>query len=136
MHWRKSISTAGPSEASPHTTVLAQVSPFTIKGYCYEEGEDTIAQTFVESGQASSYLRIYEEPEYLSLGSTARPLTLEEATGVTAGHEADFEGGPEGTFSARSHDGAVAIDGAADQGVWLNGSGGEASYFSGDLVSD
>lgn len=135
VHWRKTINTAGASEAAATTVVLAEATPFTITGHCYEEGEQTVAQTYISSSQSSSYLRIYEEAEYLPLGA-ARALTLEEAKGLTSGHETDFEGGPEGSFSTMSHDGKAALDGAANQGVWLKGPTGPACSFSGYLVRE
>jgi Collagen triple helix repeat (20 copies) len=135
LHWRKTINTAGASVASANTVVLAEAVPFTITGHCYENGEQTVAQTYISSTQSSSYLRIYEEPEYQPLGA-AQVLVPEDAKGLTTGHETDFEGGPEGSFSAMAHDGKTALDGAADQGVWLRGPTGPACSFSGYSVRD
>ena len=135
LHWRKTINTAGASEAGANTVVLAEAVPFTVTGHCYENGEQTVAQTYISSSQSSSYLRIYEEPEYQPLGA-ARALIPEDAKGLTTGHETDFEGGPEGSFSTMSHDGKAALDGAADEGVWLKGPTGPACSFSGYLVRD
>ncbi len=47
-----------------------------------------------------------------------------------------FSGGAQGTFSATAHDGSVALDGTADQGVWLQGEIGPACSFSGYTIVD
>ena len=63
LHWRKTINTAGASEAGANTVVLGAAAPFTVTGHCYENGEQTVAQTYISSSSSSSPdLRIYEEP--------------------------------------------------------------------------
>jgi Collagen triple helix repeat (20 copies) len=133
LHWRVAVATAG-TEASPAKVTLREQGPFKLVGHCYEDStEDTIAQTFISSTQANSHLRIYEE-EAVPLGSSEQPLVPEEAEAEKP--EANLQGGPEGTFTAISKDGETAIDGVADQGVWLQGGSGPACTFSGHFARD
>ncbi|MGH2864040.1 MAG: hypothetical protein ACRDJX_02195 [Solirubrobacteraceae bacterium] len=132
--WRKTIQEPGSSEGHAHTVTLAEVPPFTITGHCYEEEGETVAQTYISSSQEDSYLRIYEEDEYESLGEEAQELVWAEARAEPT--EPDFEGGPEGGFSASAANGLVALDGTADEGVWLEGEAGQACSFSGELTSE
>lgn len=133
--WRKTIKTAGASEAEAATVVLAEVPPLTISGHCYEEHGATIAQTYIASTEAESYLRISQEDRTLTL-TGERPLTGKAAEGISVDNEAVLAGGPEGFFSATAHDGSVALDGTAEEGVWLQGELGPACSFSGYAMID
>jgi len=133
--WRKTIKTAGASEAEAATVVLAEVPPLTISGHCYEEHGATIAQTYIASTETESFLRIAKEAKTLTFAGE-RPLTVQAAEGITVDNEAALAGGPEGSFSATAHDGSVALDGTADQGVWLQGEIGPACSFSGYAIVD
>jgi hypothetical protein len=115
--------------------VLAEVPPLTISGHCYEEHGATIAQTYIASTETESFLRIAKEAKTLTFAAE-RPLTVQAAEGITVDNEAALAGGPEGSFSATAHDGSVALDGTADQGVWLQGEIGPACSFSGYAIID
>ncbi len=133
--WRKTIKTAGASEGEATTVVLAEVPPLTISGRCYEEHGATIAQTYIASTETESFLRVAKEAKTL-IFTGERPLTEDAAEGITVDNEAVLAGGPEGSFSATAHDGSVALDGTADQGVWLQGEIGPACSFSGYSIID
>jgi len=129
-HWRRTLNVAGVDAAHATSVVLVEVAPFTITGRCYEEDEETIAQTYIGSSQPGSYLRVYEQWATSTINGET-PLVPEPAEGITSEHEAVLEGGPEGTFTAASHDGGVSLEGSVDQGVWLSGEEGPACSFSG-----
>ncbi len=131
--WRRTVKTAGLTKASATTVTLLEAPPFTIIGHCYEEGAETLAQTYIASTQLESYLRLFEVEAGVRFG-IERPLTPEPAQSETATHEAALAGGPDGSFAATSREGTVALDGVAGEGVWLQGENGPACSFSGYAV--
>jgi Collagen triple helix repeat (20 copies) len=134
-NWNKTVAKAAKSkaEAEANPLTLEEKAPFKITGRCYEEEGEAHAETFISSSEANSQLHVYEE-DSISLGSTPVKLIPEEAEAEKP--EAAFQGGPEGDFSAASHNGKVNIDGMADQGVWLQGGSGPACTFSGYVVEE
>ncbi|MHB8532780.1 MAG: hypothetical protein ACYDC2_08670 [Solirubrobacteraceae bacterium] len=135
-HWRTTIATAGASKAEPARVTLAEAPPFKLVGHCFLEGADTVAATYLEvtSGSAS-VAEPNAEGELLEAGEAHElQIATAPATSVTAEHEAAFTGPGEGLFSAESSSGSASIDGAANQGVFLEGKANPACYFSGFLV--
>jgi hypothetical protein len=133
-HWRKTINVAGATKASAASIVLLEAAPFTISGRCWEEEGETLAQTDISTTQPDSFLHAYEELAEEFSGEEV--LVPEAAESISSAHKPVLTGGPEGGFSATSADGTVALDGMADQGVWLQGGEGPACSFYGYAVAE
>jgi hypothetical protein len=134
--WRATVATAAVSEAAATPVALATVGPFTVTGKCFAATTNTEAATYVSSSEAGAYGDSYE-------GTLSTPLPVGEeeelgppASGVTAEHKPSFRGPGDGSWALESANGSVAVDGFANQGVWLQGAGGPACSFSGYLVQE
>jgi hypothetical protein len=134
--WRATVATAAVSEAAATPVALATVGPFTVTGKCFAATTNTEAATYVSSSEAGAFGDSYE-------GTLSAPLPVGEeeelgppASGVTAEHKPSFRGPGDGSWALESANGSVAVDGFANQGVWLQGAGGPACSFSGYLVQE
>jgi hypothetical protein len=135
-HWRTSVEKAGKTAATAEKVTLVEVAPFKLVGHCYEgtTGE-TIAATYIATSEEGAFAAESEEGEQLPLTVAAeQPVSAEAAEGITEGHESNFRGPIGGLFSAESKTGSVALDGAANEGVFLQDKAKPACYFSGFLV--
>jgi hypothetical protein len=131
--WRKTIATPGKTKAAATKVTLAVIGPFTISGHCYEIAEETIAETYISSSEAGAVAAEPEEGEQIALPvSTEVSITPEPAEGEPG--EAHFKGPNGGLFSAETKSGSLALDGASNEGVYLNGTATPACYFSGYAV--
>jgi hypothetical protein len=136
-HWRKTIAKAGKTKATTATVTLETVGPFTISGHCYEEEGSTIAATYISTSEAGSFAAESEEGEEVPLKVGEQALiSTEPAEGETEETEAKFKGPYGGLFAAESKGGTFALDGAANEGVFLGGTAEPACYFSGFVVSE
>ncbi|HEX4466683.1 MAG TPA: hypothetical protein VH025_05810 [Solirubrobacteraceae bacterium] len=136
-HWRKTIAKAGKTEGTATSVTLETVAPFTITGRCWEEGEETIAGTFISTTEAGSVIAESEEGEQVEIKPGEFVLVSTELPeSETEEHENVFKGPNGGLFSAESKTGAVALDAAANEGVFLGGKAEPACYFSGFAVSE
>jgi hypothetical protein len=140
-HWRKTIAKAsGETAATAAQTTLLEVAPFKLTGRCWKgtTGE-TLAATYIETSEEGSFAAQSEEGEQLALKAGAPGLSLspEPAEGELgeAGEE-QFKGPYSGLFSAASKTGTVALDGAANEGVFIQGTKEPACSFSGFVVLD
>ncbi len=135
-HWKKTIEKPGESKTSPATVVLEKVGPFTLSGRCYLEGSNTVAETYIglSSGEEGFASESNEDTGEALKGPEEKPVTSEHAVGETSEHEAEFIGPDEGLFSAETKSGSVALDGAANEGVYLEGKAKPACYFSGYVI--
>jgi hypothetical protein len=136
-HWRKTIAKAsGSSAATAASTVLYEQAPFTITGRCWSESPgEVLAATYIETSEEGAFAAQSEEGEPLPLTKAApQPLSPEPAEGELG--EPGFRGPYSGLFSAASKSGAVALDGAVNEGVFLQGTKEPACSFSGFVVSD
>jgi hypothetical protein len=136
-HWRKTIEKAGASKEAPETVTLETLGPFTIVGHCYVNGTSTVAATYIRTSEEGSVLAESEEGEQVELTTSKEALlSPEPAESETSEHEAAFKGPYGGLFSAESKTGAYALDGAVNEGVFLEGRAKPACYFSGYVVSE
>jgi hypothetical protein len=135
-HWRSTIEKAGKTAATAEKATLVEVAPFRLVGHCYEgEHGETIAATYIATSEEGAFAAESEEGEQLALTvATEQPVSKEVAEGDTESHESNFRGPYGGLFSAESKTATVALDGAANQGVFLQGKAKPACYFSGFLV--
>jgi hypothetical protein len=139
-HWRTTIAkAAGETALTGAQTTLFEAAPFKITGRCWKgtTGED-FAATYIETSEEGSFAAQSEEGEQLNLKvGTPLPLSPEPAEGTfgEAGEE-QFRGPNNGLFSAASKTGAVALDGAANEGVFIQGTKEPACSFSGFVVLD
>ena len=135
-HWRLTAE-AGASKTSPTLVTLVEASPFRLVGHCYSEDESTYAETFITSSQSGAFVTESSDGEGSQLKAGEEvPVGTEAAEGENEEHEAAFEGPEEGLFSAESKSGGVALDGAANNGVFLKGTLKPACFFSGYIVSE
>jgi hypothetical protein len=135
-HWRTTVEKAGKTAATAEKATLVEVPPFKLVGHCYEgvSGE-TIAATYIATTEEGAFAAESEEGEQIPLTVAAeQPVSAEVAEGSTETHEPNFRGPYGGLFAAESKTGSVALDGAANQGVFLQGKAKPACYFSGFLV--
>jgi hypothetical protein len=136
IRWRNTIAVAGKSEGEPETVVLATAGPFTVTGRCYESGVWTEAGTYIRTSEDGSYAQGFngmgKVPLNVEDGDV--PISDEKALGITAEHRADFKSANDGSWGAESPDGSLALNGFANQGVWLQGENGPACSFSGYLI--
>jgi hypothetical protein len=131
--WRKTVPTPGTTKAAATKVTLAVIGPFTISGHCYEFAEVTVAETYISSSQAGAVAAEPEEGEQIALPlATEVSITPEPAEGESG--EARFKGPNGGLFSAETKSGSLALDGASNEGVYLNGTATPACYFSGYAV--
>jgi hypothetical protein len=133
-HWRKTIAVAG-TKAAPATVLLLTLAPFKIVGRCWVEGGETVAGTYIASSEAGAFAAEPEEGEQIALPKESEvSITPEPAEGTP--EEPVFKGPNGGLFSAESKSGSVAIDGASNEGVFLNGESGPACFFSGYAINE
>ncbi len=140
-HWRKILEKPGVSKEKPEIVSLEKAGPFTITGHCYLETVSTVVHTV-----AATYIGLTEGEALVSESNTAegealtagqeKPVSTETAQNVTAEHEAAFSGPDEGLFAAETTTGSHALDGAANEGVFLEGKAKPACYFSGYVVAE
>ncbi len=138
LHWR-STSEAGPSKEEAVRTTLREEAPFKLVGHCWQVGTSTYAQTYLETGEAGSWAGTTEDDESAAFKAAGEEVALgEEAEGETEGTKVEESNliGSEGLFAAESKTGVVALDGAAKDGVFLEGKKKPACYFSGYFVSE
>lgn len=141
QHWR-TTSEAGASEANPTKVTLREEAPFKLVGHCWKEGTSTYAQTFIETSETGSWASRSDESTAGRLtegGEHEAELTEEVAEGEHEGttvQASNLIGPHEGLFAAESRTGAVALDGAVNDGVFLEGKVKPACYFSGYFISD
>lgn len=137
-HWRKTIEKAGASKTAPEKVTLETVAPFTIVGRCYvNANEETVAETDIESSEEGAVAASSEEGEELALKVGEEvSISPEPAESANEEHEAVFKGPYGGLFSAESKTGGVALDGAANEGVFLGDKAKPACSFSGYVVSE
>jgi hypothetical protein len=135
-HWRTTIEKAGKTVATAEKATLVEVPPFKLVGHCYEDTlGKTVAATYIATTEEGAFAAESEEGEQLALTVAAeQPVSTEVAEGDTESHEANFRGPYGGLFSAESKTATVALDGAANEGVFLQGKAKPACYFSGFLV--
>jgi hypothetical protein len=129
------------SEASPKKVTLKEVAPFRLVGRCYKGANgNTVAATYILSVEAGTFASESNESEATELtAGVERPVTDEVAEGESEGttvEESKLRGPDEGLFSAQSAKAKVALDGAANEGVFLEGKVKPACYFSGYVVSE
>lgn len=137
-HWRKTIEKAGASKTAPEKVTLEAIAPFTIVGRCYINGtEETVAETDIETSEEGAVAAETEEGEQISLKAGEEvSISPEPAESGNEEHLAAFKGPDGGLFSAESKTGAVALDGAVNEGVFVGGKAKPACYFSGYVVSE
>ncbi len=135
-HWRTTIATAGAGIAEPARVTLVEAPPFKLVGHCWIEGTKTVASTYLQvtSGTAT-VAEPNAEGELVEAGEAHElQIVTAPATSLSAEHETAFTGPGEGLFSAEASSGSASIDGAANQGVFLEGKAKPACFFSGFLV--
>jgi collagen triple helix repeat protein len=134
--WRTTVQTAGKSEAEPEFIVLVKEGPFTVTGHCWKSGEVTDAATYISTSENGVYVEGSggRGKVPLNVAEGAVPISEEVAEGTTKEHEPSFFGPSDGSWAAESANGSVALNGFANQGVWLQGAKGPACSFSGFLV--
>jgi Collagen triple helix repeat (20 copies) len=134
-HWNKTLAKAGASITEATIVELEKVGPFKVTGHCYVSGTNTVAATYVGVTTGTAFVSESNEAEGTELtAGEETPATSETAVNVTAEHEAAFSGPSEGLFGAASTDGVHAIDGAANDAVFLKGTKEPACSFSGFVV--
>lgn len=132
---------AGASEAAARKLTLQEAPPFRLVGRCYKNASgDTVAATYILSTEAGTFASESNESEATELSKEVEhPVTSEVAEGESEGttvEEPQLRGPDEGLFSAQSAKAKVALDGAANDGVFLEGKTKPACYFSGYVVSE
>jgi collagen triple helix repeat protein len=134
--WRKTVQTAGKTEAEPETVELMKAGPFTVTGHCYKSAEFTDAATYISTSEDGTYVEGSGERGKIPLNVVdgAVPISEEVPEGTTKGHEAAFFGPSDGSWAAEAANGSMSLNGFANQGVWLQGGSGPACSFSGFLV--
>lgn len=133
IRWRTTIDAPGKSAKEPETVELATAGPFTITGHCFTSGLYTRAATYIRTSENGSYAAgAYEEKSPLNVADGDVQMSG-SAEGKTAEHEPQFES-HEASWGAEAPNGSMALDGFANQGVWIQGASGPACSFSGFLV--
>jgi hypothetical protein len=131
--WRRTIATAGKGKAKATTLSLLKAGPFEVQAKCWEEEGETVAETDLVSTEAGSVAAESEEGEQIPLApNTPVSVSPEPAEGEPT--TPVFKGPYGGLFSAQTKTGALALDGAPNEGVYLNGESGPACFFSGYAV--
>jgi hypothetical protein len=137
VSWNTTIATAGADFADANTVTLATVGPFTLKGYCYDSGPSTKAETYISTSQDNSYMSDFWQSDQIPFNASAGFVEIGLSMGgETATHAFGFTGPFEGSTAAVSGDGATAINILTNVGVWMQGANGPACSFSGFLVKD
>jgi hypothetical protein len=137
VSWNTTIATAGADFAHANTVTLATVGPFTLKGYCYDRGPSTTAETYISTTQDNSYMSDFWQSDQIPFNASQGFVEI----GLSMGGETDihafgFTGPFEGSTAAVSGDGATAINILTNVGVWMQGANGPACSFLGFLVKD
>ncbi len=127
------------SEASPKKVTLKEVAPFRLVGRCYKGANgNTVAATYILSVEAGAFASESNESEATELtAGVEHPVAGEVAEGESEGttvEESQLRGPDEGLFSAQSAKAKVVLDGAVNEGVFLEGKTKPACYFSGYVV--
>jgi hypothetical protein len=129
-------SEAGASAAAPVKTTLLEAAPFKVVGHCFKKEGNTVALTFLTLTAGTGFVSESNEAEGSEIKALEeKPLTSEAAEETTAEPEAVYIGPSEGLFSAYVPSGEHSIDGAANDGVFLEGKAKPACYFSGFAVA-
>ena len=130
-------SEAGASPTEPVKTTLLEAPPFRIVGRCFKETTNTVALTYLTLTTGAGLVSNSNEAEGSAVkAGEEMPLTAERAIESTAEHEALYVGPSEGLFSAVSTSGEHSIDGAVNDGVFLEEKAKPACYFSGYFISE
>jgi hypothetical protein len=131
------VATAGADFASANTVTLATAGPFTVDGYCYENGTNTVAESYISTSQDNSAMNDYWQSSYVPFNTSDGFVVIgNSASGDTATNTMAWEGPYDGSTAAVSADGATAVNIFVGQGVWMQGATGPACSFSGFLVED
>ena len=136
--WRTTIASPGVSNVSPATVTLATAGPFTIIGECYISGSDTKSATFISTSQDGAAAQGYSSNNYVpfNISDGIVQISTDTASGTTATSTEDFSGPDDGTWAAENADGSLSLNGAGNQGVYMQGASGPACSFSGYLVTE
>jgi hypothetical protein len=134
--WNRTIKVAGESEAKPAKVVLAEVGNFTITGHCYLTATQTVADTYIETSEEGAvFAETGGEEEEIEKGEPV-VVGTGSASNTTSGHEHAFSGPVEGPFAAQSKTGSIALEGSANNGVFLGDKAEPACYFSGTVTEE
>ena len=134
--WNKMVTAAGASISTPKTVVLETIGPFTFTGHCYVSGEKTIAATYVETSEAGSvFAETGGTEEEIEKGEPI-PVGTGAAESLTSTHLAAFAGPSEGPFAAQNKAGTIALNGSANEAVFLGGKSSPACYFTGTITEE
>jgi hypothetical protein len=129
-------SEAGASPTEPVKTTLLEAAPFKVVGRCFKESTNTVALTYLTLTTGAGFVSESNEAEGSAIkAGEEKPLTSERAVEDTTEHEALYVGPSEGSFSAVSTSGEHSIDGAVNDGVFLEEKAKPACYFSGFAVA-
>jgi hypothetical protein len=134
--WNKKVETAGPKIDEPKTVVLETIGPFTLTGHCYVSGTNTVAATYIETSENGVvFAETGGVEEELEKGE---PIPVGEgiAESNTAAHEPGFAGPSEGPFSAQNKSGTIALNGQANEAVFLGSKAAPACYFTGTVTEE
>ena len=140
--WNKSIKTPGASLASAKTVVLETIGPFTLTGRCYliesAGKQETVADTYIQSSEAGVVFAETGglEEELESGAANAIPVGTGLAKSGTETHEHAFSGPSEGPFAAQSKNGSIALEGSANNGVFLGDKEEPACWFTGTVTEE
>src|SRR5262249_29388163 len=103
---------------------------------CYVSGESTVAATYIETSEngvvfaeTGGLEEELEKGEPVEVGSGS-------ATSKTATHEAAFSGPVEGPFPAQNKTGTIALNGQANEAVFLGNKASPACYFTGTVTEE
>jgi hypothetical protein len=137
LEWDTTVATAGASISAPNTVTLETVGPFTISGWCYVNGPDTIGATYVSTSQDGAALSAYDSYEDhvpFNIADGALDVGDSDASGATSSNTPSFYGPDDGSWAVSTASGSTIVNGFGNQGVWLQGGSGPACSFSGYLV--
>jgi hypothetical protein len=135
--WRTTVATPGASSALPNTVVLATAGPFTITGECYINGANTTAGTFISTSENGVATQGYSGQGLVPMNISDGAIQISEdtASGDTATTAEDFRSADDGIWAAENADGSLTLEGAGNQGVYMQGATGPACSFSGYLIT-
>jgi hypothetical protein len=134
--WNKKVETAGASIATPKTVVLETIGPFTLVGWCYIVSDKTVANTFIETSENGVVFAETGGFEEELVKGEAIPVGAGSAESLTASHEAAFNGPVEGPFAAQNKTGTIALNGQANEAVFLGNKASPACYFTGTVTEE
>jgi hypothetical protein len=136
LQWNATVATPGAGIGTPNTVTLETVGPFTVTGYCYISGSNTVAATYGTTSQNGSGFSAYSGNEHLDPWNTgdAEDLLDTDAKGATSTSTPGFSGPDDGSWAFSTANGSVVVNGFGNQGVYMQGSSGPACSFSGYLV--